>query len=160
MSGVICIEHISHDREQIKWSELPLDMRHGLYIVQSTKRHDLFRIGAGGVGASETSTLRMRTKAHTEGKASDNNPTTQFKLWSIIWIAIFPSCDKQTTLLAEVALIAKYAHIYAFVHESIFYVTRGDDDIERVIEVANKCKPSLEEIIKFQTTTRSSLPKD
>lgn len=160
MSELIHIMHINHTMEEIDWTKLRSDVRHGLYIVQSTRRRELFRIGAGGVGASATSTLGERVKAHTTGEPSDINPTMQFKRWRVIWVALFPSCDKQTTLLAEISLMSTFAMLYVFVHESIFYAEDGDGAVETAIQTANKCKASLSRLIKFQTAGRYNLPSD
>ena len=106
----IKFKYVDDLKRRLTWQDIPEGVRCGLYIVQSEKNPSLFRVGAGGVGSSATSTLWQRVKAHTTGTAkASGNPTERHKLWKLIWFATLGDADKQATLLAEIALVAELA---------------------------------------------------
>ena len=155
----IKFKYVNGLRKRLTWQDVPGDYRFGLYIVQSETNPTLFRVGAGGVGSSTTSTLAQRLKAHTTGKAKPSgNPTERYKLWKIIWFATLKEVDKQATLLAELALMSECARRYCFVHASIFHYDAADT--ARVVSFARSNHSLIREIARFQSAKLGALPLD
>lgn len=134
-------------RTPTNWDLVSEDTRFGIYVVQSDKDENFYRVGSVGIN-SEKTRLVQRLKLHSS-RAGEGNWTVENRPWNLVWAAEIQCSDdiRYGVLGLEYALFAEFAKHFKAVKTSGFHAANRHEEVMRVID---QFKPTLDAIAEMQ----------